>query len=92
MNLTMAKTEALRRVFMAFGHVGLAARALVFALVGYFLMRTAIDFNANSAVGLDGALERLRHQMFGAWILGVAAAGLLTFATFSLFEARYRRL
>ena len=62
------------------------------ALVGYFLMRTAIDFNANSAVGLDGALERLRHQMFGAWILGVAAAGLLTFATFSLFEARYRRL
>jgi len=80
------------RLFMALGHVGLTARALVFGLVGYFLVRTAIDFNASSAVGLDGALERLRHQVIGPWILGLAAAGLLTFAGFSLFEARYRRL
>jgi hypothetical protein len=81
-----------RRLFMTLGRAGLAARALVFALVGYFLVRTAIAFNPNDAVGVDGALGRLHHQPFGPWLLGLAAAGLLTFAAFSLLEARYRRL
>jgi hypothetical protein len=81
-----------RRVFMLLGYVGLSARALVFGLVGYFLVRTAIDFNPGSGVGLDGALARLHHQPLGPWALGLVAAGLITFATFSLLEARYRRL
>jgi uncharacterized protein DUF1206 len=86
----MGGTE--RRVFMVLGHVGLSARALVFGLVGYFLIRTAIEFNPNNAVGLDGALARLQHEPLGPWVLGLAAAGLITFAAFSVLEARYRRL
>lgn len=81
-----------RRVFMALGHVGLTSRALVFGVVGYFVMRTAIEFNANDAIGVDGALARLHHQALGPGILGLVAAGLMTFAGFSLMEARYRRL
>jgi hypothetical protein len=81
-----------RRVFMLLGHVGLSARALVFGLVGYFLVRTAIDYEPSSAVGVDGALGRLRDQTFGPWVLGLVAIGLITFAAFSLLEARYRRL
>lgn len=81
-----------RRLFMVLGRVGLVARALVFALVGYFVLRAAIDFNPREAVSLDGALARVHHQPFGAWLLGLAAAGLLVFAIYSLFEARYRRL
>lgn len=81
-----------RRAFMAIGRVGLIARAVVFGLVGYFLLRTAIDFNPHEAVGLDGALGRVHHEPFGPLLLGLAAAGLLVFAVYSLFEARYRRL
>jgi hypothetical protein len=81
-----------RRTFMWLGHVGLLARALVFALVGYFVIKTAIDFNPRDAVGLDGALARVRHQPFGPWLLGLVAAGLLVFSVYSLLEARYRRL
>jgi hypothetical protein len=80
------------RAFMVLGHVGLVARALVFALVGYFLIKTAIDFNPRDAVGLDGALTRLHRQTFGPWLLGLTAAGLLVFAVYSVFEARFRRL
>ena len=80
------------RVFMLLGHVGLTARSLVFAVVGYFVLRTAIEFNANSAVGLDGALARLHQQDFGPWIIGLVGTGLVIFALFSLLEARYRRL
>jgi hypothetical protein len=64
-----------RRLFMLLGHVGLAARAPVFALVGYFLPRTAIDVNANKAVGVDGALARLHHQPLGPLLLGLVTAG-----------------
>lgn len=86
----MGPTE--RRSFMLLGYIGLAARALVFALVGYFLVRTATDFDPKNAVGVDGALARLHHQPLGPEALGLVAAGLLTFAVFSLLEARYRRL
>jgi Domain of Unknown Function (DUF1206) len=81
-----------RRLFMTLGRVGLIARALVFGLIGYFVLKTAIDFNPHEAVGLDGALGRVHHEPFGPVLLGLAAAGLLVFAVYSLFEARYRRL
>ncbi len=81
-----------RRLFLTLGRVGLTARALVFALIGYFLVRTAFDYNPTSAVGVDGALARLHHQTFGPWLVGLVAVGLLTFAVFSLFEARFRQL
>jgi hypothetical protein len=81
-----------RRVFMALGRTGLTARALVFAVVGYFFVRTAIDFDPNNAVGVDGALGRLHHEPLGPLVLALVAAGLITFALFSLLEARYRRL
>jgi hypothetical protein len=80
------------RVFMLVGRVGILARAAIFVLVGYFLIRAAIELHAGTAVGIDGALERVQHEPFGSWLLALFAAGLLTFALFSVFEARYRRL
>ncbi len=79
-------------LFMFLGRVGLTARALVFGLVGYFVLKTAIDFNPREAVGLDGALGRVHHEPFGPWLLGLAAAGLIVFAAYSLLESRFRRL
>lgn len=81
-----------RPTFMVLGHVGLVARALVFVVVGYFLVKTAIDFDPREAVGLDGALTRVYREPFGPGLLGVVAGGLLVFAAYSLLEARYRRL
>jgi hypothetical protein len=91
-----AKTEEMsprvRRALDLLGRVGLAARAVVFALIGYFLIRTAIDYDPNKAIGVDGALRELARQTYGSWLLGLAAVGLLIFAAASLAEARYRRL
>lgn len=83
---------AAQRVFMAIGRVGLIARALVFLLVGYFLLRAALELHAGTAVGVDGALGRVHRQPLGSGLLALIAAGLLAFTAFSVLEARYRRL
>jgi uncharacterized protein DUF1206 len=74
------------------GRVGLVARAVVFAVVGYFLVRTAVEYNPNNAIGLDGALREVHSQAYGTWLLAVVATGLIIFAVFSLAEALYRKL
>jgi Domain of Unknown Function (DUF1206) len=83
---------AQRRTFMLLGRVGLTARAVVFAIVGYFLLRAAISFNPRDAVGVDGVLARVHTEPLGTFLLALVATGLLVFACYSLFEARYRRL
>jgi hypothetical protein len=74
------------------GMVGHIARAVVFGLVGVFLVRAAIDYKADEAIGLDGALGKLYDHPYGPWLLGAVAVGLLAFGIFSITEARYRRI
>jgi hypothetical protein len=91
-----SKTEQMSPVFKkwftTFGTVGHVARAIVFGLVGLFLLKAAIDYRADEAIGLDGALAKLYSQPYGPWLLGAAAAGLIAFGLFSISEARYRRI
>jgi Domain of Unknown Function (DUF1206) len=91
-----AKTEEIPRAILPtyslFGSVGHVARAIVFGLVGVFLVKAAYNYKANEAIGLDGALAKLYNGAYGAWLLGAVASGLLVFACFSLVEARYRRI
>jgi hypothetical protein len=74
------------------GTVGHLARAIVFGLVGSFLIKAAVQYNAKAAVGLDGALAKVQHQTYGHFLLGVVACGLLAFALYSISDARYRRI
>ena len=74
------------------GLVGHLARMVVFGLVGIFLIKAAVDFNPQKAVGLDGALAKLEHNSYGPFLLGVVAAGLIALALYSLSDARYRRI
>ena len=74
------------------GILGLLARMIVFGLIGVFLIKAAIDYNPQKAVGLDGALASLAHHSYGAFLLGVVAVGLIAFAAYSLSDARYRKI
>jgi Domain of Unknown Function (DUF1206) len=73
----------------SFGHL---ARMVVFGLVGVFLIKAAIDYNPNKAVGLDGALAKIAHASYGPFLLGIVAAGLIAFGIYSLSDAHYRRI
>lgn len=74
------------------GLVGHLARAVVFGLVGIFLVKAAVDFDPKAAIGLDGALAKLIHHSYGPLLLGVVAVGLIAFALYSISDARYRRI
>lgn len=91
-NKTQQMGERERETFLVLGRIGLCARAAVFALVGYFLVRTAIDFKPSKGIGLDGTLAQVHAQPYGAVLLALVAAGIEIFALFSVLEARYRRL
>lgn len=74
------------------GVVGHLARMVAFGLIGIFIVKAAVDYSPKSAVGLDGALERLARQSYGTFLLAVVAAGLIAFGIYSIAEARYRRI
>jgi hypothetical protein len=85
-------SRGVERAFTALGVAGHVARAVVFALIGYGLIKAAVDYDPQKAVGLDGALRKLAHASYGPVLLGVVAAGLVCFAAYSLADARYRRV
>lgn len=89
---TAEMSRRVRRWLPRVAVAGFAARAVVFALVGAFLVRAAVRYDPNEAVGVDGALQRLADARYGPWLLAVVAAGLFTFGLYSFLEARYRRL
>jgi Domain of Unknown Function (DUF1206) len=72
------------------GVAGHLARAVVFTLIGIFVIKAALDYNPKDAIGLDGALQKLAAASYGAWLLGLTAAGLFCYGLYCLVDARYR--
>ncbi|HEU4658285.1 MAG TPA: DUF1206 domain-containing protein [Capillimicrobium sp.] len=89
---TEQMSEGVERGFTVLGVTGYLARAVVFSMIGYFLIKAAIDYDPHKAVGVDGALAKLGQASYGPWLLGIVAAGLLAFGLYSFADARYRRV
>ena len=77
---------------IAVGIVGHAARAVVFGLVGIFLLRAAWEHDPGEAKGLDGALLKLAEAPYGPALLFGVGTGLLAYGAYCLVQARYREV
>lgn len=84
--------KAARGWMIVVGVLGHAARAVVFSLVGIFLLRAAWQYEAREAIGLDGALLKVARADYGNFLLGLVAAGLLAYGLFCFVQARYRNV
>lgn len=71
------------------GRAGLAARAVVFAVIGFSLVKAGWFGSAGEVKGLGDALSALTENK-GLYIL--VAAGLFMFGVHSFVEARWRRI
>jgi hypothetical protein len=85
-------SDAVRRGFTALGVVGHLARMTVFGLIGYGLIKAAIAYDPRDAIGLDGALQKLSRSAEGPLLLGIVAIGFVSFALYSIADARYRKV
>ena len=69
---------------------GILARAVVFAIIGAFLLVASFQADPSEARGVGGALSWLQQQAWGGVLLGLIGLGLLAFAFYSALQARYR--
>lgn len=81
-----------KRLVTALGVLSFTARSVLLALVGYFFISAAINYNPDEAVGLDGALATLAESNYGKTLLFITAVGLFAHGILSLYEARFRRI
>ena len=75
------------KIIKTVGRFGTLGRAVVFALVGIFLLFAAYSANSSKVKGIDGVLLILLQQPYGHFLLGIVALGLIAFGAYSLLSA-----
>lgn len=71
---------------------GLAARGIVFLIIGWFIVVAAMKYSGRPVKGVDGALDTIARQPYGPLMLGVIAFGLIAYGCMQLVNARWRRV
>jgi hypothetical protein len=84
--------EACTPVIRNICRAGVLARAVVWAIIGGFLLVAAWQADPSEAKGLSASLDALRQQPYGPWLLGIVGAGLAAYGFYSFVAARYRRI
>jgi len=84
------RSDATRTAITVLGSIGFFARGVVFCMIGWFLVESALDDDPNHPGGLDLALRRLAESEHGPGLLRLVAAGLILFGVYRIIEARLR--
>lgn len=72
-----------------FARLGMAAKGVVYSLVGALAFMAAFEINGNSeqGAGKQGVLKFLLEQPFGKVLLGIVAVGLLCYTIWRFIQA-----
>jgi len=74
------------------GRFGIAARAVVFAMIGVFLVRAGMHEDSGEAGGIAQSLRALGATSHGRIVLSLVAFGLIAYGIYQLATARYRHM
>ena len=80
------------RAVVPLGRIGTAARGVVLAVTGFLVLVAAWSANPTKAGGIDEAFRTLLQQPYGAVLVVLLGAGLMTFGVYGLAEAAWRRV
>ncbi len=84
--------EDVRRYVKVLGDIGFIARSIVMLLVGTFLIYAAVTVDPSHAKSSGNVLQTIVNEPYGAWLLGLLAAGLVAFGIFGLAEATFAQI
>ncbi len=79
-----------RRWVRRLARLGIAARGVVFTVVGGFLIKAGLEHDPAEARDLGASMQAVLEQPFGHWLLMGIAVGLLLYGCYNLVRARYR--
>ena len=71
--------------------IGIAARGVVFCLMGWLFVRAAWRTSTSELDGLKGVWKLLAAQSYGSVLVGCMAFGLLAFSVYGFTQAAYRK-
>jgi hypothetical protein len=75
-----------------FGRFGIAARGVVFAMIGVFLIRAGMRGDSGEAGGIAQSLQALGAASYGRLVLSLVAFGLIAYGLYQVATARYRHM
>lgn len=83
-------TGRFRHRLVAISRFGIAARAVIFLLIGFSIARAAFVRDPDAAQGTRGALQQVGAM--SEWLLGLIAIGLVAYGVYQFLNARYRTI
>lgn len=83
-------TDRFRARLVAISRFGIAARAIVFLLIGFSIARAAWERDPAEAQGTSGALQQV--GALSQWLLVAVAIGLVAYGIYQFLNARYRTI
>jgi len=81
-----------RRKLILFCKFGLYARGVIFGIIGGLMIYAAWKTDPSEAGGFGEALQWLKEQPFGPWLLAAVGLGLMCFGIYSFVAAVHRRV
>ena len=85
-------SEGRRQLMKALFWIGEIGRGVAMGLIGFFLARAAVRYDASDATGLDGALRRLADSSWGPFVVALVGIGFVAYALYCLATFTRRRL
>lgn len=71
---------------------GLMARGVVWLIIGWIVLRSAVTAGSSEKEGISDALQWLSDTPFGSWLITIISIGLVAFGVYSFIESIYRRV
>ena len=74
------------------GRVGIAARGVVYAVIGCYAIRAAWEFEPDMIKTTEDALAVFENNPTDEWILAILGMGFIAYGTHMAFQSRYRSI
>lgn len=78
--------------YTKFGKAGHVARAIIFAIIAYFVLLAGLNADPTKVRGMEGALSYLENNPYGFWLLGITGLGMMLYGAFMFVKAHYHQM
>lgn len=90
-DLSSLSEEKKRKSIKNTAKFGLSARGVIFLIIGYFALKASFSSDPSKIKTTTDAFSFIQESSYGAWLMGLVAAGLVAYAIYMFLMAKYRR-